>query len=359
MKERVCEKCLHAEVSPTHYPCGECIETEEREMWEEGVLSKECMTCAYGQTGCLPIYCNGCHNFSKWVKVSRAFLSKHWGIRKESVYGKSIVQTMQEIEEDIAYPVRDALEAWLGQDHSIKNPVKDGHEQFHSVTTSAVERVPDGIYEQPTENTEVQLKKEFIEQNIDGMETVADDIIDRALECVNEDERMAYLAGINTGMIKLEGDEIKFETSPVKDMFISEGQRVAGIKDSGKRSEFSTGAVRDVQENKGRLDLLPFLAMLRLSKHYERGCLKYGDRNWEKGIPLSRYFDSGVRHAVKAFMGFKDEHHWTAALWNFSCLIETKDRIELGLLPKELDDLPNTLSKVDYELFEKVLDQLL
>ena len=29
------------------------------------------------------------------------------------------------------------------------------------------------------------------------------------------------------------------------------------IKDSGERKEFSTGAVRDIQEGKGRCDLLP------------------------------------------------------------------------------------------------------
>ena len=29
------------------------------------------------------------------------------------------------------------------------------------------------------------------------------------------------------------------------------------IKDSGERREFDTGAVRDIQEGKGRMDLLP------------------------------------------------------------------------------------------------------
>ena len=29
------------------------------------------------------------------------------------------------------------------------------------------------------------------------------------------------------------------------------------IKDSGNRTEFSTGAVRDIQDDKGRCDLLP------------------------------------------------------------------------------------------------------
>ena len=30
------------------------------------------------------------------------------------------------------------------------------------------------------------------------------------------------------------------------------------IKDSGERTQFSTGAVRDMHEGKGRMDLLPW-----------------------------------------------------------------------------------------------------
>ena len=34
-------------------------------------------------------------------------------------------------------------------------------------------------------------------------------------------------------------------------------ERVLKIKDSGERSEFATGAVRDIQKGKGRCDLMP------------------------------------------------------------------------------------------------------
>ena len=55
------------------------------------------------------------------------------------------------------------------------------------------------------------------------------------------------------------------------------------LQDSGERREFETGAVRDMAEGKGRCDLLPACALLRLSKHYEKGAKKYDERNWEKG----------------------------------------------------------------------------
>lgn len=60
------------------------------------------------------------------------------------------------------------------------------------------------------------------------------------------------------------------------------------VKDSGKRQEFQTGSIRDTREGKGRYDLLPPHAIFRLAKHFENGAKKYGDRNWEKGQPLSR-----------------------------------------------------------------------
>lgn len=137
------------------------------------------------------------------------------------------------------------------------------------------------------------------------------------------------------------------------------------ILDSGERREFKSGAVRDIQEGKGRCDLLPLdvvarllggsepqdtillsinsfvysgdpdnlllaidtfcrkylgydpcTAMLEVAKHYEAGALKYADRNWEKGIDLHCYIDSGVRHYLKYRRGDNDEPHDRAFIWN-------------------------------------------
>lgn len=113
------------------------------------------------------------------------------------------------------------------------------------------------------------------------------------------------------------------------------------IKDSGKRTEFNTGAVRDLRTGKGRFDLLPSATIRALAIHYERGCQKYGERNWEKGIPISKYIDSALRHAFQFKDGPDDgENHLIAALWNIACAYETILRIQQGKLPKELYDLP-------------------
>lgn len=154
------------------------------------------------------------------------------------------------------------------------------------------------------------------------------------------------------------------------------------IQDSGTRREFETGAVRDIAEGKGRCDLLPldiisdvlyhdiiifwigkyvetgdvdnifrifvticntdelkifpdiFTMILEVSKHFEEGCNKYGERNWQKGIPTHCYIDSAIRHYLKFLRGDKDERHDRAFVWNLVCLLWTTTH------KPEMNDLP-------------------
>lgn len=180
---------------------------------------------------------------------------------------------------------------------------------------------------------------------------------------------------------------------------------IAGV--SNPVTEFSTGAVRDIQEDKGRCDLMPLgvvadlytiyykyykdfsaipqeelmgsilgninsyiyygdtdnlllamgtficnnvawleyedcnritYALLDVSKHYKHGLEKYGERNWEKGIPLHSYIDSGVRHLMKVSANFKDERHDLAFIWNLLGCCATDLNISKTI--PELRDLP-------------------
>lgn len=108
------------------------------------------------------------------------------------------------------------------------------------------------------------------------------------------------------------------------------------IKDSGKRKKFKTGAVRDISIGKGRMDLLPFATLIDISKLYEKGCIKYGERNFSKGIPLDSYVDSAMRHLSKFMDGQIDEGHLIQAAWNILNLIETIIQIENKKLPISL-----------------------
>jgi hypothetical protein len=81
--------------------------------------------------------------------------------------------------------------------------------------------------------------------------------------------------------------------------------------------------------------------LLKVSKLYEAGCLKYGDRNWEKGQPIHVYIDSAMRHLVKDIARHVDEDHRVAACWNVLCALETLEWVAHGELPVALlDGLP-------------------
>jgi hypothetical protein len=155
------------------------------------------------------------------------------------------------------------------------------------------------------------------------------------------------------------------------------------IKDSGERRQFYDAdgnpmAVRDIQEGKGRCDLMPLdvvaehmedsillfiylfttngnvghlyrvldecpsrlnyhvvpTVYLEVAKHFEEGAKKYGEYNWQKGIPVHCYIDSAVRHYLKHLRGDEDEPHARAFVWNVLCCIWTcKHKPELIDLP--------------------------
>ena len=148
------------------------------------------------------------------------------------------------------------------------------------------------------------------------------------------------------------------------------------LPDSGDREHFETGAVRDIQTSKGRRDLLPldvigcimedagvinsqqalvlqvledfktygeydilYVAIsefckiqyhndytqmyLDLAVHFEAGAKKYGDNNWQKGIPTRFYIASATGHYLKWLRGDTDEPHDRAFVWNLVCCIWT------------------------------------
>lgn len=111
------------------------------------------------------------------------------------------------------------------------------------------------------------------------------------------------------------------------------------LQDSGQRQVFPSGAVRDIQAGKGRFDLLPPSALLRIAKQFEHGATKYGERNWERGIPLSRFLDSALRHVCLFLTGRQEEDHLVAAAWNLLAALETESRAMTGQVPVALLDI--------------------
>ena len=134
----------------------------------------------------------------------------------------------------------------------------------------------------------------------------------------------------------------------IKNKDLAEGLAALGYKDkimgikteTGEKRQFSTGAKKQAAAGKGTPVLVPGDAILEVAKHFEEGAAVHGDRNWEKGIPLSELLNSLERHLQQEKMGLTDESHDRAILWNAIVYVATKLRIANGILPAELDDMP-------------------
>lgn len=89
---------------------------------------------------------------------------------------------------------------------------------------------------------------------------------------------------------------------------------------------YETGAVRDTG-GKGRCDLLPHSALLRVARHMENSLADHEERNWEKGLPMHCYLDSAMRHVFKYMDGQTDEDHLAAAATNLLMALWTEDHL--------------------------------
>ncbi len=112
------------------------------------------------------------------------------------------------------------------------------------------------------------------------------------------------------------------------------------MHDSGERQQFLTGAMRDTAADKPRMVLISPFAMRRLAHWLTIGAKKYEDRNWEKGIPITRCLDSLLRHVEAYLAGEDNEDHLAAAMCNVMFILHYEEMIRRGVLPAELDDRP-------------------
>ena len=112
------------------------------------------------------------------------------------------------------------------------------------------------------------------------------------------------------------------------------------LPDSGARTAFDTGAVRDSMKGKGMPSMIPTCAIMAMARRFEDGATKYGADNWRKGIPTSRYCDAAYRTSYAMHeMDDTTEDHFGAVLWNIACWLWTLKAIEDNKLPPELNDI--------------------
>lgn len=110
-------------------------------------------------------------------------------------------------------------------------------------------------------------------------------------------------------------------------------RKVFETKDSGKREEFSSGMVRDTQDDKPRYDLLDRAFLKRWAELMARGAKKYGENNWRQasGEPeLQRFRASALRHVFQWLDGDTTEDHACAVAFNIAGAEMVAEKMKKG-----------------------------
>jgi len=89
--------------------------------------------------------------------------------------------------------------------------------------------------------------------------------------------------------------------------------------------QFPSGAVRSTDADNERYDLVSPVAMRRLAEVCAEGATKYGDFNWEKGLPVADLLNHGLRHLFLYLGGNRDEDHLGHSLWNVAAAVHSEE----------------------------------
>jgi hypothetical protein len=89
---------------------------------------------------------------------------------------------------------------------------------------------------------------------------------------------------------------------------------------------FETGGKRDSNSTKPFIHNLKGYTRQRFGYHMNKGASKYGDGNWEKGLPTSCYIESLDRHLAAYMEGDRSEDHLAAIIFNAQgCMMNEKN----------------------------------
>jgi hypothetical protein len=86
------------------------------------------------------------------------------------------------------------------------------------------------------------------------------------------------------------------------------------------------------------------------------GSEKYAERNWERGIPVSRAVASLCRHLMQYQQGCVDEDHIAAIFCNAMFIAHTEEMVKRGVLPQELLDMPSYEKPPEAALDDDAID---
>jgi hypothetical protein len=89
--------------------------------------------------------------------------------------------------------------------------------------------------------------------------------------------------------------------------------------------EFATGAVRSSDAEATRYDLISPIGLEAVARTCAEGAARYGDWNWEKGMPVHDLLNHAIRHVYLYLAGDRSEPHLPHAAWGLLAAIHSDE----------------------------------
>ena len=80
--------------------------------------------------------------------------------------------------------------------------------------------------------------------------------------------------------------------------------------------QYDTGAVRSSDCKAVRYDLISPIGLEALARTYAEGAEKFGEYNWENGMPAADLINHAIRHLYMFLAGSRHEDDLGHAAWN-------------------------------------------
>ncbi len=103
------------------------------------------------------------------------------------------------------------------------------------------------------------------------------------------------------------------------------GDGVMGGTSAGTTAKFGTGAIRSDTFEEFRYDLVSPIGLREVARACAEGAAKYGDWNWEKGMPAHDLLNHAIAHIYGFLSGDRSEPHLGHAAWNLLAAIHSHE----------------------------------
>lgn len=93
---------------------------------------------------------------------------------------------------------------------------------------------------------------------------------------------------------------------------------------AGETVRFQTGAIRSSDAEATRYDLVSPIGLEAVARACAEGAAKYGDYNWEAGMPVHDLLNHALRHVYRYLAGDRSEDHLGHAAWGMLAAIHSE-----------------------------------